>query len=148
MVPQGRPKGSRRAGGGVNVGSPRASPMNVVLWILQALLAAVFLGVGVLKLAKPKEALLDKMGALEGFRPITIKAIGLAEVLGALGLVAAPLVGWAALVPWAALGLASVMVAASIVHGERGEWLMIGGPVVLLALALVVMYGRSAHLPL
>ena len=122
--------------------------MNVVLWILQALLAAVFLGVGVLKLAKPKEALLDKMGALEGFRPITIKAIGLAEVLGALGLVAAPLVGWDGLVPWAALGLASVMVAGAIVHGERGEWAQIGGNVALLTFALVVMYGRSAHLPL
>ena len=122
--------------------------MNVVLWILQALLAAVFLGVGTLKLIKPKEALLDTMGALEGFRPITVKFIGLSEVLGALGLVAAPLVGWDALVPWAALGLASVMVGAAIVHGERGEWLLIGGPVTLLALALVVMYGRSAHVPL
>ena len=95
--------------------------MTVVLWILQAVLAAVFVGVGTLKLVKPKEALLDQMGALEGVRPIAVKAIGLSEVLGALGLIAAPLVGWDELVPWAALGLGSVMVGAAIVHGERGE---------------------------
>ena len=122
--------------------------MNVVLWILQALLAAVFIGVGALKLARPKDALLDRRGALEGFRPITVKLIGLAEVLGGLGLVAAPLVGWDGLVPWAALGLASVMVAAAIVHGERGEWKQVGPNAVLLVLALVVMYGRSADVPL
>ena len=122
--------------------------MTAVLWILQVLLAAVFIGVGALKLAKPKDALLGRMGALEGFRPITVKFIGLAEVLGGLGLVAAPLVGWDGLVPWAALGLAAVMVAAAIVHGERSEWKQVGPNAVLLVLALVVMYGRSADVPL
>ncbi|PAP76232.1 DoxX family protein [Rubrivirga marina] len=122
--------------------------MTVVLWILQAVLAAVFVGLGTFKLIKPKEALLGRMGALEGFRPISIKAIGLSEVLGALGLVVAPLVGWGALVPWAALGLGSVMIAAAIVHGERGEWTMLLPTGALLALCLVVMYGRSADIPL
>lgn len=122
--------------------------MNVVLWILQAVLAAVFLGIGTLKLVKPKESLLDRVGVLEGFRPVAIKAIGLSEVLGALGLVVAPLVGWDELVPWAALGLGSVMVAAAIVHGERGEWTRALPNGALLALCLVVMYGRSAHVPL
>ncbi|WP_420455435.1 DoxX family protein [Rubrivirga sp.] len=122
--------------------------MTVVLWILQVLLAAVFLAAGGMKLARPKEALLDKMGVLGGYRPLTIKLIGGAEVLGAAGLILPPLVGLDGLVPWAALGLASVMVAAAIAHGERGEWPKVGVPVVLLALALVVVYGRSAGLPL
>ncbi len=50
--------------------------------------------------------------------------------------------------PWAAFGLACVMVGAPIVHGERGEWARAGVPVVLLVLAVVVMYGRSADVPL
>ena len=122
--------------------------MTVVLWILQALLAVVFLAAGGMKLVKPKEALLDKMTVLAAYRPLTIKAIGLAEVLGALGLVLPPLVGLGGLVPWAALGLASVMIAAMIAHGEHGEWPKVVPPLVLLILALVVMYGRSAGLPL
>lgn len=122
--------------------------MTVVLWIVQIVLAAVFLAVGALKLARPKEALLPKMGALEPYRPVTIKLIGLAEVLAALGLVVAPLIGWDGLVPWAALGVACVMVAGAIAHAERGEFPPIGVNVLLLALALVVVYGRSADLPL
>ena len=122
--------------------------MTVVLWILQVLLAAVFFAAGGVKLVKPKEALIDKMTVLEGYRPLTIKAIGLAEVLGALGLILPPLVGLDGLVPWAALGLACTMVAAAIAHGERGEWARTAGPAVLFVLAVAVMVGRSTHLPL
>ena len=82
--------------------------MSVVLWILQVVLAVVFLAVGGLKLAKPKEALLPTMGVLAAYRPLSIKAIGLSEVLGAVGLILPPLVGMGGLVPWAAFGLACV----------------------------------------
>ena len=122
--------------------------MSVVLWILQAILAALFLAVGGLKLVKPKAALLDQMGALEGVRPVSIKGIGLAEVRGAIGLILPPLVGLGGLVPWAAFGLACVMVGAAIVHGERGEWAKTLPPAGLLVLARVVMVGRSADVPL
>ncbi len=122
--------------------------MTAVLWILQVLLAAVFLAAGGLKLVRPKEALLDKMGVLAAYHPLTIRAIGLAEVLGAAGLVVPPLVGMGGLVPWAALGLGSVMVAAAIAHGERDEWARVGVPLVLMVLAVVVMVGRSSDVPL
>lgn len=127
---------------------PSASRMNIVLWILQIVLAVVFAGAGALKLAKSKEELLPSLPALAPYRPITIKAIAAAEVLGALGLVVAPLVGLDDVVPWAALGVGSVMVAGAIAHGEIGEWSKIGLNAVLLVLAVTVMVGRSAHLPL
>ena len=122
--------------------------MNIVLWLLQVVLAVVFAGLGGLKLIRSKEELLPKLPALGPYRPISIKAIALAEVLGALGLVVAPLVGWAALVPWAALGVGSVMVAGAMAHAELGDWKPIGLNVALLIAAVVVMVGRSAHLPL
>lgn len=118
--------------------------MNVALWIVQIVLALIFLGAGLLKLAKPKSALLDRMGALEPVSPPAVKAIALAEVLGALGLILPPLVGVAVeLVPWAAFGLACVMVGAMIAHGQRSEWPSVGINAVLFVLAVYVMYGRS-----
>lgn len=121
--------------------------MAALLWTLQVVLAALFLAIGGLKLVRPKDALLDRMGALEPYRPLTVKAIGLAEVLGALGLVLPPLLGMGAWVPWAALGLAFVMIAAAIGHAERGEWPKIGINVAVLVLTLVVIYGRSPEVP-
>ena len=120
--------------------------MSVALWILQAVLAIVFAVTGGLKLVRPKAALLDRMGALEPVHPAAVKAIGLAEVLGALGLVVAPFVGLMPLVPWAAFGLACAMVAAMIAHGQRHEWTHAAVPAVLFVLSVVVMYGRSALL--
>ena len=88
------------------------------------------------------------MGALKPYRPLTIKASGLSEVAGALGLVVAPLVGWDALVPWAALGVGSVMVAGAIAHAEQREWSRIPINAVILVLAITVMVGRSVDVPL
>ena len=122
--------------------------MTVVLWILQVVLAAVFLAAGTLKLVRSKEELPPQMKALDPYRPLSIKLIGLAEVLGALGLVVAPLVGLDALVPWAALGLASVMIAGAMANGEYGDPRHIGVNAVLFVLAAAVVYGRSADVPL
>ena len=127
---------------------PRRRPVNAVLWILQILLAAVFLAAGGLKLIRSKEELLPQMHALAPFRPLSVKAIGLAEVAGALGLVLPPLVGISDLVPWAALGIASVMVAGAMANAEQGFPKLVPVNAVLLVLAVVVMYGRSAHVPL
>ncbi len=120
--------------------------MTVALWIVQVLLALVFLGSGLMKLLRPKEALLDKMGVLAPVSPLAIRGVALAEVLGAIGLVLPPLVGVAVgLVPWAAFGLACVMVGAMIAHGQRAEWAQVGANAVLFLLAVFVMYGRSAY---
>ena len=120
--------------------------MNLALWAVQVLLALVFLASGTMKLIRPKEALLDKMRVLEPISPLAIKGIALAEVLGAIGLLLPPLVGVAVgLVPWAAFGLACVMVGAMIAHGQRSEWPVVAVNAVLFAAAVFVMYGRSAY---
>ena len=117
--------------------------MIIALWIVQILLALVFLMAGFMKTTKPKEALQDKMAYVEDFSQGTVRLIGALEILAAIGLVLPVLTGvlpW--LTPLAALGLVLTMVGAAITHVRRGEYQMIVGNVALLALAAFVAYGR------
>ena len=118
--------------------------MNVVLWIVAGLLAVAFLGAGLMKLAQPREKLVESgMGWAGEFSPGAVKAIGALEVLGALGLILPALFDIATvLVPLAAVGLALVMVGAIVVHARRKETPMVATNVVLLALAVFVAWGR------
>ena len=62
--------------------------MNIALWVVASFLALAFLFAGSSKLAQPKDALAKRgMAYVEDFSGTTVKLIGLAEVLGALGLI-------------------------------------------------------------
>lgn len=117
--------------------------MNVVLWIVAGLLAAMFLLAGLMKIAMPKEKLVTTM---EWARPLPegqVKAIGAVELLGAIGLILPRATGIApVLTPLAAVGLAIVMAGATIVHTRMKDYKGLGMPVVLLILAIVVAAGR------
>ncbi|MFJ7949553.1 DoxX family protein [Streptomyces sp. NPDC096354] len=118
--------------------------MNVFLWIVAGVLAAVFLLSGAMKLSRsPQQLAASGLGWAEGFGAGPVKAIGAAEVLAGLGLVLPPLVGVAEiLAPTAATGLAVLMLGAAVTHGRRSEFQMIVVNGVLLALAAVVAWGR------
>jgi uncharacterized membrane protein YphA (DoxX/SURF4 family) len=118
--------------------------VNVVLWIVAGVLAAVFLGSGLSKLAQPRKKIVDSgMGWAEDFSDGAVKAIGALEVLGALGLVLPAVFDVApVLVPIAAVGLALVMAGAAVVHARRKETPMVVANLVLLALAVFVAWGR------
>lgn len=118
--------------------------MNVVLWIIAGVLAAAFLAAGLMKLAQPREKLVESgMGWAGDFSPGVVKAIGALEVLGALGLILPAVFDVATvLVPLAAVGLALLMAGAIVVHTRRKETPMVVANVVLLALALFVAWGR------
>jgi uncharacterized membrane protein len=117
--------------------------MNLALWIAAGLLAVLFAVAGLVKLTQPKEKLAGSQPWVEDFQPSVIKAIGAAEVLGALGLILPAVTGIApALVPLAAVGLALTQAGAIAVHARRGERQNVVVNVVLLALALFVAWGR------
>lgn len=117
--------------------------MNVVLWILQGLLAALFLASGVMKLVRRKEQLQAQLGWVEDFSPGMIKLIGTVELLAALGLILPAVTGIATvLTPLAAVGLVVVMVGAGITHGRRREFSYVTANAVLLVLAAVIAWGR------
>ncbi|GAB3073055.1 DoxX family protein [Intrasporangium mesophilum] len=118
--------------------------MNVVVWIVTVLLAAVFLAAGVMKLTRAQSELVRAGQGWAGDLPAgLVKGIGVAEVLGAIGLIVPGVFGVATwLVPAAAIGFAIVMVGAVITHGRRHEYPNVIVNLVLLALALFVAIER------
>ena len=123
--------------------------MNAVLWLLQILLALAFLAIGLLMLARSRERLLQVAGWVEDFPAPAVRAIGVLELLGAVGVVLPGVLGVAGvLVPVAALGLAVILVGAIVTHLLRGEQDEVGLPVALLLAAAVVAAGRLSAWPL
>lgn len=118
--------------------------MNIVLWVIAALLAVAFIGAGLMKLVTPREQLVAKMAWATDFSDAQLKGIGAVELLGGIGVVLPAIVDIApVLVPIAAAGLAVVMAVAAVVHVRRGDTLAETVPsIVLGVLALVVAIGR------
>ncbi|OXM69864.1 DoxX family protein [Amycolatopsis vastitatis] len=121
--------------------------MNVVLWVAAGVLAALYLIAGGVKLATPREKLLENpnMGWTADFPEAAVKAIGAVEILGAAGLILPRALDIApVLTPLAATGLAVVQAGAIVVHARRKETKALPMNVVLLVLAVFVAAGRFA----
>jgi hypothetical protein len=119
--------------------------VNLALWLIAGVLAFAFAGSGILKLVQPKDKLVASGvgGWAADWSPVSIKLIGVAEILGAIGLILPALVHVApALVPLAAVGLIVVMLGAAVVHTRRHELSNVAITIVLLILAAVVAWGR------
>lgn len=124
--------------------------METVIWIVQGLLALVFLMAGAMKMMQPKEKLAETMGWVEDFEPGMLKLIGGAEVVGALGLILPAVTGLSDnIVSAAAFGLAVTMILAAYTHIRRGnETMMVMVNVALLAMAIIVIWARNGDYPL
>ena len=117
--------------------------MNIALWIVAGVLAAMFLLAGVMKVAMPKEKLEPTMQWSKGWSRPQLQALGIVEVLGAIGLILPRALNIAAvLTPVAAVGCAIVMAGAVITHVRMRDYKGTGMPIVLLVLAVVVAAGR------
>ena len=118
--------------------------MNLALWILVIVLAASFAGSGLMKELVPKDKLAASgQGWAQGYDQSSIRLIGLAEILGAIGVILPAAVHIAPiLVPIAATGLVLVMVGAAVVHARRNEPMNVAVNLVLIALAVFVAWGR------
>ena len=120
--------------------------MNIVLWVLQALLAAAFLAHGWLFLSPPAELVEQMNASLPRWFQLFL---GVAEVLAAVGLTlpgVARILPW--LVTWAAGGIIIVMVSATVWHIARAEWSSAIITLVLFAMAAFVAYMRHRVLPI
>ena len=122
--------------------------MEIALWIVQVLLAGMFGMAGGMKTFQFERARTSLPWVNEVPRSLTT-FIGVAEILGAAGLLLPMLTG---IQPWltsaAAVGLAVIMLLAIGFHAMRREWSGIGINVVIVLLAAFVAYGRSGAMPL
>ena len=115
--------------------------MNIALWIIQVLLALLFLFAGVMKFVMPIEEMTKQMPvALPG---ILLHFIGVCEILGGLGLILPGLLRTKpSLTPLAAAGLVIIMIGATVITlmgGAIGPALF---PLVVGLLLMFVAYGR------
>jgi uncharacterized membrane protein len=123
--------------------------VSAVLWLLQIVLALVFLGLGLLKVTRSRERLLTVAPWVEDYPEWAVTTIGVLELLGAVGVVLPGILGVATgLVPVAAAGLVVLMVGAVVTHLLRHEPQRATAPAVLLIAALLVALGRSGPWPL
>jgi uncharacterized membrane protein YphA (DoxX/SURF4 family) len=120
--------------------------MNIVLWVLQGLLAVAFFAHGVMMVAPPAEVAAQMNATLPRWFQLFL---GIAEVLAAVGLVLPGLTRiqpW--LVSWAAGGIIIVMVSATGYHLARGEVSSAVITLILLVMATFVAYMRYRVLPM
>ena len=125
--------------------------MTYILWIVQGLLALIFMYAGGVKLVLPIEVMTEQMPV-----PVPgpfLRFLGVAEVLGAFGLILPGLLGIRpGLTPLAALGLVIIMIGATVLTlagvvpgGGVGPALI---PLVLGIFSAFVAYGRWRLTPL
>ncbi len=113
--------------------------MTYALWIVQGLLALIFLFTGGMKLVLPLEELTGSM-PLPG---LFMRFIGVAEVLGAIGLIFPGLLAIRpGLTPLAAVGLVIIMIGATVTTLAGGDVAMAVIPLVVGLLSAFVAYGR------
>jgi uncharacterized membrane protein YphA (DoxX/SURF4 family) len=119
--------------------------MNIVLWIIQVLVALLFLFAGGVKLVLPIEEMTRQMAMPGSF----LRFLGVVEVLGGLGLILPGLFRiktW--LTPLAAAGLVIIMIGATVISLRIGPIGPAMIPLVTGLLAAFVAYGRWRLAPL
>jgi uncharacterized membrane protein YphA (DoxX/SURF4 family) len=122
----------------------RGLNMNIILWIAQGLLAAVFLFSGGMKFVMSIEDMTKQMLMPGWF----LHFIGVCEVLGALGVI----LPWLTrirpgLTPLAAAGLVIIMIGATVTTLTTGSMATALIPLVVGVLAAFVAYGRWRQMP-
>ena len=117
--------------------------MNIALWIVQGLLAAMYLMAGTMKTFQT-EKVRPTMTWTQGRSDAFVRFVGITELLGAFGLILPMLTG---ILPWltpiAAVGLTLIQLLAIFTeHLPKKELKIVPVNVVLLALAIIVVLGR------
>jgi hypothetical protein len=112
--------------------------MLIAYWIVAGLLAVLYLYSGGVKIVRSKDALRPMMQWVDDLTLGAVRAIGVLEVLGAIGLILPPLVGiLPGLAFAAAIGLTLVQVGATIVHVRRHDTIWLNLAVLVASIVVV-----------
>ena len=119
--------------------------MNIALWIASGLLTFALVAAGGTKVAVPRPKLLHKMGWATTWSDGRFKLLGVAELLGAIGVLVPHITGiLPMLTPVAAACVVVLMGGAIKTHVERKE--SPAAPAILALLGVFVALGRSGVL--
>ena len=122
---------------------------NLGLWVLQSLLAVLFLMAGSSKIMTPIPDLATQMSWVNHYSEFMVRFIGAAEVAGGIGMILpAALRILPVLTPIAAGGLALLMGFAAQYHATHEEMPLIGVNAVFGGLAILVAWGRLKKAPI
>ena len=115
---------------------------NTLLWVLQWVFGIYFVAIGIMHFIVPEglPALMEWMYELNDTMHVVV---GIAEILGGLGLILPSLTGIRPeLTVYAAAGLVLVMIGAIVFHATRSESASIVNNVFLAAVVAFIGYGR------
>jgi uncharacterized membrane protein YphA (DoxX/SURF4 family) len=121
--------------------------MSVILWILQVLLALLFIFAGVMKFVMPVEEMNRQAPVV--LPGLFLHFIGLCEILGGLGLVLPSLLRiQPRLTPLAAVGLAIITAGATVITLTGPMKTAAAYPFIICLLCISVIYGRWCVRPI
>ncbi|WP_148631147.1 DoxX family protein [Bacillus sp. E214] len=116
--------------------------MNIALWVVQIILGLAFIMFGAMKAFQYEKAKASLPWVKDSSKGL-VTFIGMAELLGGLGLILPYVTGIAPiLTPIAALGLGLVMILAAGLHVKRKENQAISMNIIFLVPAIFVAIGR------
>ncbi len=119
--------------------------MDILLWIIQIFLAAVFITLGLAKAVVPMAKLRKAMNWVNAFDSRKVRIIGVLETLGGFGLFFPGLYPINKLIiPISATGLAIIMIFAAITNLNLDEKNELISNIVLFLLAGFIVIGRLA----
>ena len=126
-----------------------AKALNLILWIVQLLMACTLIWAACTKWFMPADKLAAMWPWTGQLSPTLVKLTGLLDFLGGLGLVLPVVLRiQPKLTPVAAICLVLLMVCASVFHVLRGEASSIGFNIVFALLAAFVAWGRISKAPI
>lgn len=118
--------------------------LHITLWVVQIILAGMFLMAGIMKSTTPIAELGQNLPWVNEVSPFLVRFIGISELIGALGLLLPSIFRFKTfLTPLAAFCLFVVMVLAFAFHAMKGENEALGFNAVLALLCLFVAWGRA-----
>ncbi|HET9956101.1 MAG TPA: DoxX family protein [Polyangiaceae bacterium] len=127
-------------------GSRSSRPLDGVLWIIQGLLGAMFVGTSVWKLTTPLPELAAKMPWMGEVSPSFVYATAVLDLLGGLGVLLPSLTRVRPqLTVLAALGCVALMIGAILFHISRGELANTPFNFLVAALSAFVAWGRHGR---
>jgi len=127
----------------------KSKALNIGLWVAQGLLAAMLLMAGFMKATQPIDQLVTSMPWAADMSPMLLRAIGVFDILGALGLILPSAFRIKPkLTVYAAIGIILLMLAASKTHYDYGEHAKIGATIFNILIAAFIAWGRFKKEPI